>query len=71
MTNTVPTVPNSAKQCKTRVCSATPRFSYRCLKTVICTCPTVPATVSSAVLTVVYGGYGVPGGYTGWVYGWV
>ena len=53
------------------MCSNTPRFSYRSSKTVICTCPTVPATVASAVYDELWDGVWDQGGYTGGYTGWV
>ena len=44
-----------------RLCSYTPRFSYKVLKTVICACSWSPYTVPSRACGTGYG--------TGWVYG--
>ena len=48
-------MPNSAKQCQIRVCSATPRFSYAVPKTVICACPAVTEHGTAATLGTGYG----------------
>ena len=48
------------------MCSDTPRFSYGCLKTVICACPGGPVVVASAVYGELRDGY--TGGYRGGLY---
>ena len=64
------TGPNSAKQCQTvpnsvkQWCSDTPRFSYRTLKTAICTCPGGPASPPAATSRGAVWPSGYQGGYS-------
>ena len=56
------------------MCSGIPRFSYGCLKTVICACPRSQVSPPAATSRGAVPGYsrvgnrvGIQGGYTGWV----